>query len=58
MAITFQNQEIKFKVQEPVKLKSWIKKIIALEKKKPGEINFVFTNDEEVLKMNIQFAVR
>jgi len=55
MAITFQTQEIKFKVNEPVKTKMWIKNIIELEKKKLGQINFVFTNDDEVLKTNIQF---
>ena len=55
MAITFQKQEIQFKLEEPARIKSWIKKIIELEKKKTGEINFVFTNDEEVLKANIQF---
>jgi probable rRNA maturation factor len=55
MAITFQNQEIKFKLQELIKIKSWIKKIIELEKKKPGQINVVFTNDEELLKINVQY---
>lgn len=55
MAITFQNQEIKFKLQQSANVKLWIKKIIELEKKKQGQINFVFTSDEEVLKANIQF---
>jgi len=55
MAITFQKQEIKFSLQEPAKTKSWIKKIIELEKKKAGQISFVFTNDQEVLKTNIQY---
>lgn len=60
MAITFQNQEINpivigFKLQERAKIKSWIKKIIELEKKKTGQINFVFTSDEEVLKANVKY---
>ncbi len=60
MAITFQSQEIVskaigFKLQDSVRIRSWIKKIIALEKKKTGQLNFVFTSDEEVLKTNIQF---
>lgn len=55
MAITFQNQEIEFKLNELAKTKSWIKKIIELEKKKPGQINFVFTSDEEVLKANVKY---
>ncbi len=55
MAVSFQNQEIEFKLSEKAKIKSWIKTIIESEKKKQGEINFVFTTDEEILKTNIQF---
>ena len=55
MAISFQNQEIRYKLEQPAKVKAWIKKIIALEKKKTGRIDFVFTNDEEVLKANVRF---
>ncbi|MDP3556134.1 MAG: rRNA maturation RNase YbeY [Bacteroidota bacterium] len=60
MAISFQNQEIDsvaigFKLSEKIKTKQWIKKIVDLEKKKLGQINFVFTTDEELLKTNIQF---
>lgn len=55
MAVSFQNQEIKFTLPEKGKIKSWIKSVIESEKKKQGAINFVFTSDEEVLKTNIQF---
>ncbi|WP_317899729.1 rRNA maturation RNase YbeY [Aurantibacillus circumpalustris] len=55
MAVTFQIQEIKFKLEKAATIKLWIKKIIELEKKKQGQINFVFTNDEEILKTNIQY---
>ncbi len=55
MAISFQNQNIEFKLSEKGKIKSWIKAIIGSEKKQLGEINFVFTTDEELLKTNIQF---
>ncbi|MBL7921116.1 MAG: rRNA maturation RNase YbeY [Bacteroidia bacterium] len=55
MAISFQTQLIEFKLSEKGKLKSWIKTVIESEKKKQGEINFVFTTDEEVLKANVQF---
>lgn len=55
MAITFQKQEIQFKLTDSLKVKSWIKRIIELEKKKQGQINFVFTSDEQVLQTNIQF---
>lgn len=55
MAITFQNQEIKFVLKDKLKLKNWITKIIGTEKKTTGDLNFVFTNDEQVLQTNIQF---
>lgn len=55
MAITFQNKELSFKLQQASKLKTWIKNVAELEGKKIGQLNFVFTNDEELLKTNIQF---
>lgn len=55
MAISFQNQAIEFKLSDKLKIKSWIKTIVELEKKKLGQINFVFTSDEELLKTNIEF---
>lgn len=55
MAITFQNQEIKFTLKDKLRLKNWITKVIAAEKKTLGDLNFVFTSDENVLKTNIQF---
>ncbi|MBA2611827.1 MAG: rRNA maturation RNase YbeY [Bacteroidetes bacterium] len=55
MAVSFQNQNSNFKLSEKVKIKNWIKTIVESEKKKLGEINFVFTSDEEILKTNIQF---
>jgi rRNA maturation RNase YbeY len=55
MAVSFQNQEIQFKLSDKIKIKSWIKTIVELEKKKLGQINFVFTSDAELLKTNIEF---
>lgn len=55
MAITFQNQDINFKLKNTGKLKIWIKEIIELEKKKSGDINFLFTNDENLLSINTKF---
>lgn len=55
MAISFQIQEVPFKLTETVRTKTWIKTIIELEKKKTGQLNFVLTNDEAVLKTNIHY---
>jgi rRNA maturation RNase YbeY len=55
MAITFHNQLKKFKLKNPTKIKTWIKKIIVSEKKICGNLSFVFMSDEELLKINRQF---
>jgi rRNA maturation RNase YbeY len=55
MAILFQNQNTEFKLCHKQSIKLWIKSIIEAEKKKLGHLNFVFTNDETILKTNIQF---
>ena len=55
MPITFQVEKIKFNLKKKITIKLWIAKVLQLEKKKVGQINFLFTNDEEILKKNIQF---
>ena len=55
MAILFQNQNTEFKLFHKQSIKLWIKRVIESEKKKLGHLNFVFTNDETILKTNIQF---
>lgn len=55
MAIQFHNQHSTFTLKNNTKIKAWIKSIIAAEKKICGDINFVFTSDEELIKINRQF---
>ena len=55
MAISFQTQDVKFKLKEVTRIRAWINTVIRSEKRKTGEINYLFTNDEEVLKANIQY---
>ena len=55
MPITFQVEKIKFNLKKKFTIKQWIAKVLQLEKKQVGQINFLFTNDEEILKKNIQF---
>jgi probable rRNA maturation factor len=55
MAILFHNKDVDFELDKPVKTRSWVKKIIQGEKKTAGDINFVFTSDEDLLKVNRQF---
>ncbi|MBI2720735.1 MAG: rRNA maturation RNase YbeY [Bacteroidetes bacterium] len=55
MAIFFNSQHNNFKLKQGNKIKSWIKRIVELEKKQIGQIHFVLTSDEELLKINQQF---
>ncbi len=55
MAISFYNQDIKFILQEKLAIKNWIKSVIISEKKKVGDIGFIFCSDEHLLQMNKQY---
>lgn len=55
MAVTFQNQNLRFTLRDKNPLKAWIGKVILSEKKTPGQINFVFTGDEDLYKINVEF---
>lgn len=55
MAINFITQHIKFDLQQKMAVKNWIKAVIESKNKKMGELSFVFTSDEEVLKVNQQY---
>jgi len=55
MPIIFNNQNTSFKLKNVSKIKSWIKTSIEKEKRKLGNINFVFTTDKDLLKLNQQF---
>ncbi len=53
--ISFQNQNISFSVDKPQKIKRWIKNSIKYYKREVGEITYIFTNDESLIKINEQF---
>lgn len=55
MPIQFNNNEIKFNLKNKTKLKEWISTVIKKEKLIPGELSYVFCDDETLLKMNQQF---
>jgi len=55
MAISFITQNITFVLKNKKAIKEWIQKIIVSEKKIPGQINYVFLSDEDLLKTNIEF---
>jgi probable rRNA maturation factor len=55
MAITFQNSGVRLNLKDKKKLKAWIVSVIKNEKKHCGQVNFLFTTDQDVLEKNQQF---
>ncbi len=55
MAISFTAQYKKIKLLKSAAIKTWIESVITKEKRKTGNIHFIFVSDEELLKMNMQF---
>ena len=55
MAIQFSHEDIKFDLKRKAVLKKWIKAVIEKEKKETGIINYVFTSDESLLKINMKY---
>lgn len=55
MSIKIFYDETKFRLNGGRKIVKLIKKIISDEKKIPGDVNFIITNDEHVRKINISF---
>jgi probable rRNA maturation factor len=49
------NYETEFILDHPDLYSSWISKLILSENKTEGEINFIFCNDEYLLKLNYEF---
>jgi len=52
MPITFQKINSKFVLKQKSLIKTWLKTIVEKQKKKLGEINVVFTNDNDLLAYN------
>ena len=55
MAVQFISQSISFSLKKKNRVKRWILSVIRNEKKKEGEINFIFCNDAFLLSLNKKF---
>src|ERR1035437_10050230 len=55
MYINFFCQNISFSLKKKGAVKSWILSAIRKEKKKPGDISFIFCNDKYLLALNKKF---
>lgn len=52
MPVYFHKEEVDFIFEKPVRIKRWIKSVIASFKRKPGNINFIFCSDNFLLALN------
>lgn len=49
------NYETKFQLENETDISKWISSVISSEKFKEGDINYVFCDDDYLLKLNIEF---
>lgn len=52
MPVYFHKEEVDFIFENPLRIKRWIKSVIASFKRKPGNINFIFCSDNFLLALN------
>ncbi|MES2796615.1 MAG: rRNA maturation RNase YbeY [Bacteroidota bacterium] len=50
--ISFFVEEVPFTLKDKLKLKTWIKHVCLLYNKKPGDLNYIFCNDDYLLEIN------
>ncbi len=55
MAIRFHRQQIAYQPAKKTALKNWIVAVAASEQQRCGDINYIFCNDEDLLKINRQY---
>jgi len=55
LAINFFSEKIDFKVKYKNIVKKWIRFVIISEKKSVGNINYIFSSDEYLLKINVKY---
>ena len=55
MSIRFVNDQIKYRIQEKAVIRKFLEKVIAEEKRTPGDLLFILTTDEIVLDINKKF---
>ena len=53
--INFFSENITYKLKDKRKIQKWIKLVIEGEKKKAGDINYIFCDDAFLVEMNIKY---
>lgn len=55
MSIKIYYDKIKFRIRRTGEIKKFLEKVITDEKKSPGDLKFIFTNDETEIEINRKF---
>ena len=55
MAINFHSEEIPFDLEQKNLHKRWLKRVLGTYGKKPGTLQFVFTSNAYLLRMNTEY---
>lgn len=53
--IHYFQEDVDFKIPEPLKTRKWIKKVVELEKKEIIEINYIFCSDTYLHQINVDY---
>ena len=49
------NYETEFEIEDETQLESWIEKVVSEKGFELGEVNYIFCDDDYLLKLNIEF---
>jgi rRNA maturation RNase YbeY len=55
LSIKIYYDKIKFRIRRTGEIKKFLEKVITDEKKSPGDLKFIFTNDEAEIEINRKF---
>ena len=58
MIIRIFYEEVKYRIRNSRELKKYIEKVIREERKVPGDLNFILTNDDKIKRINREFMGR
>lgn len=53
--ISFQSEDVSFRLKERRKLKNWIVEVISTEMKRAGDVCFIFVSDQYLHEMNLKY---
>jgi probable rRNA maturation factor len=55
VGITFHNEEISYQPREKNRIRRWVRGVIESHHRVPGNIAFIFTSNEQLLRMNREY---